>query len=119
MAIIKLQEVAGQKPGRGRPSSGVKPDRDELFELYVQQKLSIREIAEIKRRKKDVIHYWLKKYRLQARSNVSRSQLRNIPLAEIERKIQELGIRGYAREKGIAEGTIRHHLKARRAKDDA
>jgi len=119
MARISCQEAAGLEVRRGRPSACAKPKKAELVGLYVQESRSIREIAGILGCKKDVVHYWLKKYGIRARNNVSRSQLRNIPLEEIVIKIRELGIRGYARELGVTEGTVRHHLKVRREKEHA
>jgi transposase-like protein len=110
---IKYQEAAGLEVKRGRPSTGIKPEKEKLVQLYIQESWSIREIAQALGCKKDVVHYWLRKYGIQARSNASRSQLRNIPFEEIEKKIEELGIRGYARALGVAEGTVRHHLKVR------
>jgi len=109
-------ESDGAKLARGGRPSGLKPGREELVRLYADESRSIREIAEIFGSKKDTVHYWLKKYGIFARNNASRSRLRNISLGEIEKKIRELGIRGYARELGVAEGTVRHHLKVRRAK---
>jgi hypothetical protein len=84
-----------------------------LWRLYVREARSIREIADLQGCTKDMVARALKEYKIEARSNASRSQLRNIPLEEIERKIGELGIWGYAKELGVAEGTVRHHLKVR------
>ena len=119
MPKIRYEQVLGREAKRGRPSASAKPEKAELVRLYVQESRSIREIAEKLGCKKDVVHYWLKKYGIQTRRNASRSQLRNIPLEEIESKIGELGIRGYARQIGVAEGTIRHHRKVRRAMANA
>lgn len=84
-----------------------------LHKLYEEEKKSIRQIANELGCHPDTVHYWLKKHMIKTRSKTRKSQLQKIPLDEIKRKINEFGIRGYARKIGISEGTIRHHLKVR------
>jgi hypothetical protein len=77
--------------------------------------LSIREIGEILRCTKDIVARALKGYGIKARPNASRSRLRTIDLYVLEEAVRSKGIRRYARELGITEGTLRHHLKVRRS----
>jgi DNA-binding CsgD family transcriptional regulator len=102
-----------------RPKSPKAPDADTLRKLYLQQSKSMREVARDLGLHPDTVHYWLKKYKIETRSNVRKSQLLNVPLGELNKKVMRLGIRGFARELGLSEGAVRHHLKIRRAKADA
>jgi predicted transcriptional regulator len=99
---------------RGRPAMEGQPTKDELVRLYVQEEKSIREAAETLGISKDMVSRALKTYGIMARPNASRSRLRSIPLNGLEAAIKNKGIRGTARELGLAEGTLRHHLKVRR-----
>ncbi|MCK4818781.1 hypothetical protein KA005_23615 [bacterium] len=119
MARIKYKEAVGQEAIRGKLPSGKKPTVLELKRLYIKESKSIREVAKELNLHPDTVHYWLKKYGIQTRNKSRKSQLVTIPLEEIERKVRELGIRGYARELGISEGTVRHHLRVRRDENNA
>ena len=114
MARIKDKEI-GMDVKPGRPKIGKKPRKVELQRLYASEDKSIREVAARLGLHPDTIHYWLKKYGIKTRSKARKSRLLSIPLEEIERNLAKLGIRGYARKLGLSEGTIRHHLKARRS----
>jgi len=82
-----------------------------LQKLYKEDKKSIRQIANELGYHPDTVHYWLKKHMIKTRSKTRKSQLQKIPIDEIKKKINEFGIRGYSKQLGIAEGTIRHYLK--------
>jgi len=99
---------------RGRPPSGSAPSKNILLRLYTEEEKSIREIAESLNCTKDMVARTLKAHGIAARTNASRSRLRTIKLAILEEGVREKGIRGYARELGVTEGTLRHHLKARK-----
>jgi DNA-binding CsgD family transcriptional regulator len=88
-----------------------KPDKKTLIRLYVDQGLSIREIASRLGLHADTVHYHLKRYGIGARPQAKRSQLRNYRLGTIEKGIREKGVRGYAKELGIHENTLRHYLR--------
>ena len=103
----------------GSPKVSKKLDRKTLLKLYAEQLKSIRGVAKELNLHPDTVHYWLKKYGIQTREKTRKSQLSTIQVEEIERKVRELGIRGYARELGISEGTVRHHLKVRRGETNA
>jgi transposase-like protein len=96
-----------------RPT-GLMPSKEDLTRLYSKEGKSVRAVAQALGLSKDMIARALKAYKIKARSNARRSRLRTIPLAELEAAIRDKGIRGTARELGIVEGTIRHHLKVRR-----
>ena len=116
MARIKYKEAAGIEAKKGKPAAGKKPEKTELKKLYLKESRSIRAVAKELNLHPDTVHYWLKKYGIQTRNKARKSQLVIIPLEEIEKNVRELGIRGYARELGISEGTVRHHLKVRKDK---
>ena len=116
MGRIKYLEAIGQKPKRGRPPAGPAPSKADLVKLYVKESRSIRDIAAVPGTTKDAVHRVLRKYGIKARSNVSRSRLRTIPLRDLEAAIRDKGIRWTARDLGVDEGTIRHHLETRKPK---
>ena len=103
-----------QSAQKGRPPSGRSPSKKVLVHLYVEKNLSIREIGETLGCSKDMVARALKAHRVKARTNASRSRLRKIELSDLEEGIKLKGIRGYARELGITEGALRHHLKVRK-----
>jgi predicted transcriptional regulator len=115
MARIKYKEAVGMKVSKGRPAIGKRPDKKDLVRFYEKELKSIRHIAGQLGLHPATIHYWLRKYDIKTRSKARKSRLLSIPLEEIERNLAKLGIRGYARKLGLSEGTIRHHLKARRS----
>jgi len=106
-AVIKIKN---RKPGR--PALD-RPKKSELQRLYVKEARSIRDIADILKCSKDRVYRSLKEYEIERRTNLARSRLLKYTLIELEKGITEKGIRGYARELGIAESALRHHLKIR------
>ena len=114
MARIKYKEVVGLKVKKGKPPIGKKPSKSELRKFYIIKSKSIREVAEILGCTKDMVYRTLKEYGIETRANKRRSKLRNIKQSVLEREIKSKGIRGYARELGVDESTLRHHLKARK-----
>jgi transposase len=100
---------------RGRPFTGRTPSRESLITLYSKEGKSIRDIGEALKCSKDIVARALKTYGIEARANASRSRLRTIELATLEEGVREKGIRGYARELGVTDGTLRHHLKVRKS----
>jgi len=113
MARIKYQEAIGIEVRRGRPPAGPAPTKDQLVKLYVKESRSIRDIAAVPGTTKDAVHRVLRKYGIKARSNVSRSRLRRIPIRDLKAVIRDKGLRGAARDLGVDHSTLRHHLKAR------
>ena len=114
MARIKYQEAAGLEVRRGRPVAAPPPSRVDLVKLYIKEGRSVRDVAARLGCSKDAVHRALKKYGIDARSNASRSSLLKYSLSDLKAAVREKGIRGYARELGIDEGTLRHHLKVRK-----
>jgi DNA-binding CsgD family transcriptional regulator len=115
MAKKSNETSTTQRAKPGRPPSGLAPSKNVLLRLYAEEEKSIREIAESLNCTKDMVARALKAYGIAARPNASRSRLRTIELAILEGGVREKGIRGYARELGVTEGTLRHHLKARKS----
>jgi hypothetical protein len=97
-----------------RLAIGARPDKTTLQRLYEKQLKSVREVAEILGCSKDMVYRALNEYGIKTRSNKRRSQLKDIKHSVLEREINKKGIRGYARELGVDESTLRHHLKLRR-----
>jgi DNA-binding transcriptional ArsR family regulator len=116
VARIKYQEAAGRELKRGRPPAGPAPTRHQLDKLYVKEGRSVRDVAIALGCSKDAVHRALKKYRIAARSNASRSKLRTIPLRDLEAGVKARGLRGLARDLGVDHSTLRHHLKVRHCK---
>ena len=115
MTRIRFIKVTGSQVKRGRPSSGKAPSKIDLVRLYVNEGKAIREVAESLGCSKEMVHRTLKAYGIYARPNASRSRLRTISLRDLEETVRAKGIRGYARELGITEGALRHHLKVRKS----
>ena len=112
MARIKYQEVVGHEVKRGRPSTGIKPDRDKLVHLYIQESRSIRDIAHVLGCKKDVVHYWLKKYGIKTRPMAKRSKLLKYSLYDLKEGVKKRGIRGYAMVLGVNASTLSRFLRS-------
>ena len=113
--MIKAEEPKSRRARLGRPSSGRAPSKKILLRLYVKEGKSIREIGAALNCSKDMVARALKAYEIEARTNASRSRLRTIGLIDLMEAVRVKGIRGYARELGVTEGTLRHHLKVRKS----
>ncbi len=111
MARRKDEEI-GMDAKQGRPKICKKPSKVELRILYSREGKSIREVAACLGLHPDTIHYWLKKYGIETRSNIKRSELRKYKLFTLEKGIKEYGIRGYAKQLGVHENTLRNYLKS-------
>jgi DNA-binding CsgD family transcriptional regulator len=97
-----------------KPVKRPKTKEKELRQLYVKKSKSIREIADILGCSKDMVYRSLQEYGIERRTNKRRSKLINYKLSILERGVKSKGIRGYSRELGIDESTLRHYLKIRR-----
>ena len=97
-----------------KPVKRPKLNEKELKQLYLKKSKSIREIADILGCSKDMVYRSLQEYAIERRTNKRRSKLIDYKLSLLEREVKSKGIRGYARELGIDESTLRHHLKIRR-----
>lgn len=113
--MIEGQAPKAPRAGAGRPPSGRAPSKKVLLRLYTEEGKSIREIGETLNCSKDIVARSLKAYGIVTRTNASRSRLRTIELSALEEGVRAKGIRGYARELGITEGALRHHLKVRKS----
>jgi len=114
MARIKYQEAIGLEVKRGRPPAGPAPLKADLVKLYVREGQSVRDVAAALGCSKDAVHRGLRTYGIKARTSARRSILLKYRLSDLKAGIREKGIRGYARDLGVDEGTLRHHLKVRR-----
>jgi len=100
---------------RGRPFSGKTPAKNDLVRLYVKRGKSIREVAEALCCSKDMVSRALKACESQARTKAKRSKLRKYPLVVLKAGVKRKGKRGLARNIGVDESTLRHHLIVRKA----
>lgn len=82
--------------------------------MYLKESKSIREISESLGCTKDMVFRALQEHGIERRSNERRSSLKKHRLSILERGIKSKGIRGYARELGVDESTLRHHMRLRR-----
>lgn len=114
MTKIKCKEVTGLSVKRGKSGKERKPKKTELEKLYIKESKSIREVANILGCSKDMVYRSLKECGIETRTNKRRSKLKDIKLPTLENEVRRKGIRGYARELGVDESTIRHHLKIRK-----
>jgi len=110
MARIKYKEAAGIAAKRGKPSLGKKPSKAELKKLYIKESKSIREVAEILGCTKDMVYRSLKEYRFELIPGFNRSKLRKYKLSVLEEGVRDKGVRGYAKELGVHENTLRYYL---------
>ena len=72
----------------------MKADKKTVTRLYVDQGLSLREIAERLGVHPGTAHYYLKRHGIEARDNAKRSALRAYRLETLEKGIREKGLRG-------------------------
>ena len=93
---------------------GKKPEKEKLKRLYIKESKSIREIAEILGCSKDMVYRGLKENRIELRPGFNRSKLRRYKLIVLEKGVREKGVRGYAKELGVHENTLRYYLKGAR-----
>lgn len=117
MPRIKYKETVGLKAKRGKPTIGKRPEKTELKKLYVKESKSIREIAEILGCSKDMVYRALHEYKIELRPGFNRSKLRKYKLSDLEKGISEKGIRGYAKELGVHENTLRYYLRGVRKEE--
>ncbi len=110
MPRIKYKEAAGLKAKKGKPAIGNRPEKAELKKLYIKESKSIREIAETLGCSKDMVYRVLHEYKIELRPGFNRSKLRKYKLSDLEKGISEKGIRGYAKELGVHENTLRYYL---------
>jgi hypothetical protein len=114
MTVDLNKQIVGPKLKGGRPPYKKKPLDDDLRRLYEAEGRSVREIATMLGCSKDLIFRCLKKSEIKPRTNAKRSFLRQYDIADLEAGVRGKGIRGLARELGIDESTLRHHLKVRK-----
>lgn len=111
MARIKYKEAIGQKVRKGKPSIGKRPEISELKRLYSTELKSIREIANDLDCSKDMVHRTLQEYGIELRPGYNRSKLRKYRLSDLEKGVKEKGVRGFSKELGVHENTLRYYLK--------
>lgn len=116
MARIKYQEAAGLEVKRGRPATGPAPAKGQLIKLYVKGGMSVREVAAVLGCSKDMVHRALRNYGIAMRPPTRRSSLLKYSFSDLKAAVKAKGNRGAARDLGIDEGTLRHHLKVRKNK---
>jgi len=111
MTEDRLKAILERLPKREAKEGRPKPDRKTLKRLYVDQGLSIRDIAAKLALHPHTVHYHLRRYGIETRTAAKRSTLRNYRTETLERGVKEKGLRGYAQELGVHENTLRHYLR--------
>jgi len=114
MFVDPNKQIAGRKGKGGRPPYKIRPLEDDLRRLYEAEGRSVRDIANLLGCSKDIVFRCLREYKITPRTNARRSFLRQHDIADLEAGVREKGIRGLAKELGIDESTLRHHLKVRK-----
>lgn len=107
----RLSDILKRLPKPKPAEAKAKPDKKTLKTLYVSRGLSIREIAAELGLHPDTVHYHLHRYGIETRTAAKRSSLRKIRIEDIRRNVREKGVRGYARELGVHENTLRNYLR--------
>ena len=111
MTRIKYKETVRIQIKRGRPAIGKKPEKKELIRRYVRESMSIREVADHLACSKDMVYRTLKEYGIELRPGYNRSRLRKYKLSVLEKEVREKGLKGYSKELGVHENTLRYYLK--------
>lgn len=107
---ILYKQAIGQKVKRGRPSTGKKPGKEELVELYVKKGKSIREIAENVGCSKDMIYRSLKDYNIKRRSENKRSKLLKYDKSFLRMEVKKKGITNTAKELQVDTRTLKKFI---------
>jgi transposase len=110
MARIKYQEALGLEVKRGRPPVGPAPSKSDLVKLYVQEGLSVRDVAAALGCTKDAVYRALKKYKVAIRPRAKRSRLRKLDQGKLFADIAEMGVDRTARKWQIPERTLKAYL---------
>jgi DNA-binding CsgD family transcriptional regulator len=111
MTEDRLKDILDRLPKRKAEEVPLKTDRKTLKRLYVGRGLSIREIASRLGLHPHTVHYHLRRYGIETRTGAKRSALRKVKLETLEEGVKEKGVRGYARELGVHENTLRRYLR--------
>ena len=106
-----MPREANRTKKTGRPPSGLAPSKKDLLCLYEKEGKSIREVADALRVSKDMVYRALKSYGIETREHVRKTPLWKLSKDALEMGIREKGFRGFARELGVNESTLRYHIK--------
>jgi transposase-like protein len=98
----------------GRPPSGRAPFKKDLLRLYIRGGKSIRDVAKTLEVSKDMVYRALRSHGIEAREHVRKTNLWSYSKNSLEEGIREKGLRGFARELGVNESTLRYHLRTAR-----
>jgi len=89
-----------------------KPSKSELFKLYNNESMSIRETAETLGCSKDMVYRALNEYGIERRDHrMKKSQLRDYDLSFLKREIKNKGYNRVASELGVHNTTLRRYVK--------
>jgi len=110
MARIRYKEALGIEVKKGKPAIGEKPKIKDLHKLYINESMSIREIAEALKCSKDMVYRSLKEYNFKRRPDNKRSKLRKIEKSVLKDKIKEKGITQAAREFRVDIRTFKKYI---------
>jgi len=99
-----------KKQGPGRPT-GDRPKKVELQRLYVEEKKSIREIADLLSCSKDRIYRALREYGIERRPHTWVPRLERYDLEFLRRMVTKKGYSKGAKELGVDKSTLYRYLK--------
>ena len=105
-----IHRKARKKRGIGRPRI-VRPTKNVLERLYVDQGLSIRAIAKELGLQRDLVHSALREYEIETRPTFKPSKLAQFPIERVRERIRVLGYSKAAREFGVGMSTLYFYVK--------
>jgi len=110
---LGYQKAASLDAGRRKPGrpAGSRPERNELYRLYVEESKSIREVADTMGCSKDLVYRTLEENCIDRRSSARRSKLRKYSLEFIRKEIKREGIGKTAEKLGVHRKTLWEYLR--------
>lgn len=106
----KATALKVKKRGSGRPA-GDRPKKEKLQQLYVEEKKSIREIADFLGCSKDRVYRALIEYGIERRPHTWGPRLERYDLEFLRESVNKMGYRKGAKELGVDKSTLYRYLK--------
>ena len=107
---IPYKKAIGQKVKLGRPPTGKRPEKKELFKLYLKEAKSIREIAELLGCSKDMVYRSLKDNEIIRRPENKRSKLLKHDKSFLRMEVKKKGITKTAKELEVDTRTLKKFI---------
>ncbi|MBU4496089.1 MAG: hypothetical protein KJ874_12425 [Acidobacteria bacterium] len=108
---MNYKKAAGVAQNIGRPAIGSKPSYENLIKLYIEDKKSIREIADILGCSKDMVFNSLQEYGIKTRKGSKRSKLKDVELEELIKMVSTIGLTNTAKSLGVDIRTVKKQIE--------